>query len=197
MASTQFYPDKVTPKEAAFVEHFIESGNISQSVIKAGYGASSMRNASVQGNQLLKRPRISRYWQEKCAKLAVTDDKALISLGRALDAKKIIRNKDGERIDEEHDHAQQVGAAVHVLRIYGAFEADRSSGSNGGQNKGISLHFDGNDQDLELALRTGRTPKNVTPAETSACKLGKRTKHTSKTSEVQQLHTDNKGLTGA
>lgn len=57
----------LTPKQTAFVHHYVATHNASQAARQAGY---SPRTAGVQGYSLLKRPHIAAAIEEREAKLA-------------------------------------------------------------------------------------------------------------------------------
>lgn len=52
----------LTPKQLKFVQHYVDSGNATQSAINAGYAT---KNAGYTGSQLLKNPKIREAVQKK------------------------------------------------------------------------------------------------------------------------------------
>ena len=56
---------KLTVKQKAFADYYIELGNATESYIKAGYKASERKVAEVEGCKLLKNPKIDNYIKEK------------------------------------------------------------------------------------------------------------------------------------
>ena len=57
---------KLTPKQKAFAEYYIETGNATESAIKAGY---SRKTARVIGQENLLKPAIKSYIDEKMKEL--------------------------------------------------------------------------------------------------------------------------------
>lgn len=57
---------KLTPKQKAFAEYYIETGNATQSAVKAGY---SKKTARVIGQENLLKPAIKFYIDEKMKEL--------------------------------------------------------------------------------------------------------------------------------
>ncbi|WP_342399602.1 terminase small subunit [Weizmannia sp. FSL W8-0676] len=56
--------EKLTPKQKAFADYYIELGNATEAAIKAGY---SKKTAYSIGNENLKKPEIKKYIQERVA----------------------------------------------------------------------------------------------------------------------------------
>ena len=56
---------KLTVKQKAFADYYIELGNATEAYIKAGYKASERKVAEVEGCKLLKNPKIDNYIKEK------------------------------------------------------------------------------------------------------------------------------------
>ena len=54
--------DKLTPKQKAFADYYIETGNATESAIKAGY---SKKTARVIGQENLQKPAIKAYIEER------------------------------------------------------------------------------------------------------------------------------------
>lgn len=57
---------KLTPKQKAFADAYIETGNASESMRRAGY---SEKNVNVTGSQNLANPSVSSYIKERMAEL--------------------------------------------------------------------------------------------------------------------------------
>lgn len=57
---------KLTPKQKAFAEAYIETGNASEAMRRAGY---SEKNVNVTGSQNLANPSVSAYIKERMAEL--------------------------------------------------------------------------------------------------------------------------------
>ena len=56
---------KLTIKQKAFANYYIELGNATESYIKAGYKASERKVAEVEGCKLLKNPKIDNYIKKR------------------------------------------------------------------------------------------------------------------------------------
>ena len=56
---------KLTVKQKAFADFYIELGNATESYIKAGYKASERKVAEVEGCKLLKNPKIDNYIKKR------------------------------------------------------------------------------------------------------------------------------------
>ena len=56
---------KLTVKQKAFADYYIELGNATESYIKAGYNASERKVAEVEGCKLLKNPKIDNYIKKR------------------------------------------------------------------------------------------------------------------------------------
>lgn len=58
--------DKMTEKQKAFCDYYIETGNATEAAIKAGY---SKKTAKVIGSENLTKPYIKQYIDERLAKI--------------------------------------------------------------------------------------------------------------------------------
>ena len=56
---------KLTVKQKAFADYYIELGNATEAYIRAGYKARERKVAEVEGCKLLKNPKIDNYIKEK------------------------------------------------------------------------------------------------------------------------------------
>ena len=56
---------KLTVKQKAFADYYIELGNATESYIKAGYKVSERKVAEVEGCKLLKNPKIDNYIKKR------------------------------------------------------------------------------------------------------------------------------------
>ena len=56
---------KLTVKQKAFADYYIELGNATESYIKAGYKASERKVAEVEGCKLIKNPKIDNYIKKR------------------------------------------------------------------------------------------------------------------------------------
>lgn len=57
---------KLTPKQKAFADYYIETGNATEAAIKAGY---SKKTARVIGTENLTKPALKQYIDERLAKI--------------------------------------------------------------------------------------------------------------------------------
>jgi hypothetical protein len=68
--------NKLTPKQKAFADYYIETGNATEAAIKAGY---SKKTAYSIGNENLKKPEVKKYIEQRIAekeeKLIAKQDK--------------------------------------------------------------------------------------------------------------------------
>lgn len=55
---------KLSPKQKAFCDFYIETGNATQSYLKAGYKAKDENIAGVEGHKLLRNPKVQAYIEE-------------------------------------------------------------------------------------------------------------------------------------
>lgn len=84
---------KLTPKQKAFADYYIETGNITQSAIKAGY---SKKTARVTGQENLQKPAIKSYIDER---MAEKDAKRIASQDEVLEfLTKVLRGEVEEEI---------------------------------------------------------------------------------------------------
>ena len=56
---------KLTIKQKAFADYYIELGNATEAYIKAGYKASKRDIAEVEGCKLLRNPKVEAYLKER------------------------------------------------------------------------------------------------------------------------------------
>lgn len=69
-----------SPLQIKFIQEYLKTGNATQSVINAGYKNKSENAAAVQGNALLRKPKIKSYIEtNKKKSLAETQNKIQIS----------------------------------------------------------------------------------------------------------------------
>ena len=72
---------KLTVKQKAFADYYIELGNATESYIKAGYKASERKVAEVEGCKLLKKPKVQeylRYREEKIEENSIAKSKEIL-----------------------------------------------------------------------------------------------------------------------
>lgn len=61
---------KLTVKQQAFADYYIQFGNATQAYIEAGYKATTKGIAEVEGHKLLKNPKVAGYIEEKLQELS-------------------------------------------------------------------------------------------------------------------------------
>lgn len=84
---------KLTPKQKAFAEYYIETGNATESAIKAGY---SKKTARVIGQENLLKPALKSYIDEKMKEL---EDQRIAKADEVLKyLTRVIRGEETEQI---------------------------------------------------------------------------------------------------
>lgn len=84
---------ELTPKQKAFAEYYIETGNATEAAIKAGY---SKKTARVIGQENLTKPAIKTYIDEKMEQLA---DKRIAKAEEVLEyLTRVIRGEETEQV---------------------------------------------------------------------------------------------------
>lgn len=101
---------KLTPKQKAFADYYIETGNATQSAIKAGY---SKKTASETGYENLRKPHILEYIESK-----LEEHEFDVKL-RQKQALKYALDVLHEKETEEHAFAvgDESGSRVEVVRL--------------------------------------------------------------------------------
>jgi phage terminase small subunit len=61
--------NKLTPKQKAFADYYIETGNATIAYKKAGYSVKSDNAAAVEGSKLLRNPKVKKYIEERMKEL--------------------------------------------------------------------------------------------------------------------------------
>lgn len=85
--------NKLTPKQRAFADYYIETGNATEAAIKGGY---SKKTARVIGQENLTKPAIKTYIDEKMEKLA---DKRIAKAEEILEyLTRVIRGEETEQV---------------------------------------------------------------------------------------------------
>lgn len=79
---------KLTPKQKAFCDYYIETGNATEAYKRAGYSVKSDNAAGVEGHKLLKNPKIkahvSERMEQKDKERIASQDEVLERLTRVL-----------------------------------------------------------------------------------------------------------------
>lgn len=84
---------KLTPKQKAFAEYYIETGNATESAIKAGY---SKKTARVIGQENLLKPALKSYIDEKMKEL---EDKRIAKAEEVLEyLTRVLRGEETEQV---------------------------------------------------------------------------------------------------
>lgn len=84
---------ELTPKQKAFADYYIETGNATESAIKAGY---SKKTARVIGQENLTKPAIKTYIDERMEQLA---DKRIAKAEEVLEyLTRVIRGEETEQV---------------------------------------------------------------------------------------------------
>ena len=84
---------ELTPKQKAFADYYIETGNATEAAIKAGY---SKKTARVIGQENLTKPAIKTYIDEKMEQLA---DKRIAKAEEVLEyLTRVIRGEETEQV---------------------------------------------------------------------------------------------------
>ncbi|BFK81307.1 terminase small subunit [Clostridium baratii] len=84
---------KLTPKQKAFAEYYIETGNATESAIKAGY---SKKTARVIGQENLLKPALKSYIDEKMKEL---EDQRIAKADEVLKyLTRVIRGEETEQV---------------------------------------------------------------------------------------------------
>lgn len=103
--------DKLTPKQKAFADNYIISGNATEAAIKAGY---SKKSARFMGAENLTKPNISEYIQNRTApaeqKRIATGDEVMQFFTRVMNGEE----KDAFGLDASLD--TKIKAAVELAK---------------------------------------------------------------------------------
>lgn len=84
---------KLTPKQKAFAEYYIETGNATEAAIKAGY---SKKTARVIGQENLLKPALKSYIDEKMKEL---EDKRIAKAEEVLEyLTRVLRGEETEQV---------------------------------------------------------------------------------------------------
>ncbi|MDZ4991911.1 terminase small subunit [Clostridium perfringens] len=84
---------KLTPKQKAFAEYYIETGNATESAVRAGY---SKKTARVIGQENLLKPALKSYIDEKMKEL---EDKRIAKAEEVLEyLTRVLRGEETEQV---------------------------------------------------------------------------------------------------
>ncbi|KCB33767.1 terminase small subunit [Bordetella hinzii CA90 BAL1384] len=142
--------NKLTPKQARFVEEFLVDLNATQAAIRAGY---SEKTAYSIGNENLSKPEIAEAIQaaqaERAKRTEITQDMVLRELAKIgfSDIRKIVRwGKTELRVTDAGDDEGEVTEAYHGLALVSADEIDDNTAaaiseiSEGREGLKVKLH---------------------------------------------------------
>lgn len=125
---------KLTIKQQAFADYYIETGNATQSALKAGY---SKKTAYSIGNENLKKPEIMKYIKQRTEQIKsdrlVNLEDAMALLSDIANRKeveshsRVVDNLKGEVKKDvtyhyQPDIDQQTKALEHLVKIQGGFD---------------------------------------------------------------------------
>lgn len=122
---------KLTPKQQAFAEHYIELGNATQAAIQAGY---SKKTARVIGQENLLKPAIKSYIDERMKEIA---SKRIMGAQEALELltsiargelveQVVVSTLEGvETVEKIPDVRDRQRAAEELLKRYSISESDK------------------------------------------------------------------------
>ncbi|MGI1808864.1 terminase small subunit [Pediococcus pentosaceus] len=115
---------KLTPKQKKFADSYIESGNATQSAIKAGY---SRKTAKSVGSENLTKPDIKSYIEKKMKEVEshkIMDAKEAMELltriarGEEMETKVVATRFDVETVEVPSDNKTKMIAVKELLKRY-------------------------------------------------------------------------------
>ena len=115
---------KLTPKQKKFADNYIESGNATQSAIKAGY---SRKTAKSVGSENLTKPDIKSYIEKKMKEVEshkIMDAKEAMELltriarGEEMETKVVATRFDVETVEVPSDNKTKMIAVKELLKRY-------------------------------------------------------------------------------
>ena len=121
---------KLTPKQQKFADYYIETGNATESAIKAGY---SKKTARVIGQENLQKPAIKSYIDKRMKELA---DKRIMGMQEALELltsiargemteEVVVTFADGYRkVNKAPDIKERLKALEQILKRFAVSEND-------------------------------------------------------------------------
>ncbi|KGN00324.1 terminase small subunit [Clostridium botulinum] len=120
---------KLTPKQKAFADYYIQLGNATEAAIKAGY---SKRTARFIGNENLTKPYIKDYIEER---------NKTIESKRIADMKEVKEFWTNVLRDEEVETKDRLKASEYIAKTSGAF-LDKVEHSGNVSNE-VNITIDG------------------------------------------------------
>lgn len=121
---------KLTPKQQKFADYYIETGNATESAIKAGY---SKKTARVIGQENLQKPAIKSYIDKRMKELA---DKRIMGMQEALELltsiargemteEVVVTFADGyKKVNKTPDIKERLKALEQILKRFAVSESD-------------------------------------------------------------------------
>jgi phage terminase small subunit len=120
---------KLTLKQKAFADYYIQTGNATESAIKAGY---SKKTAGVIGDENLKKPYIKKYIEERLEQISsdrIADAKEVMEYltavmrGQTLSEIVVVEGcgdgcSEARRIDKAPDEKERIKAAELIGKRY-------------------------------------------------------------------------------
>jgi len=122
---------RLTPKQKAFADHYIELGNATQAAIKAGY---SKKTAAVIATENLTKPNIKAYIDEKMEEIsskrimgAVEAMELLTSIARAEEVEEVVLATESgvKKVKKIPDIRDRQRAAEELLKRYAVSQSDK------------------------------------------------------------------------
>jgi len=122
---------KLTPKQQAFADYYIETGNATQSALKAGYSKNTARSI---GAENLTKPNIKHYIDERMKEIA---SKRIMGATEALELltsiargeiveEVVVSTFDGvDKVEKIPDIRDRQRAAEEILKRYTVSDADK------------------------------------------------------------------------
>lgn len=116
---------KLTPKQKAFADYYIETGNASEAARKAGYRESSARQI---GTENLSKPSVSAYI---AARMAEIDSKRIASAEEVIEFySAVMRGEVKDSYGMDASLSDRLKAGENLMKRY-ALTADRDKGAMG------------------------------------------------------------------
>lgn len=110
----------LTPKQKAFADYFLQSGNVTEAARKAGY---SEKTAAVIGNENLKKPNVSAYIAERQQQI---DDSRIADAAEVLRFyTSVLRGEVKDQFDLDVSVADKMVAGRELMRRYERIEGQK------------------------------------------------------------------------
>ncbi len=148
----------LTALQQSFAVNLAQTGNVTRAYKDASPRRIKDTTAAVEGYKALRIPKVARYWRQLCQQARTTPDEALAAVGRSLRKEKVIRDEAGQEIEREIDAQAQLKAADMILRIHGAYAADKPQPQSSKSSVSKHLHLHGSEAVRAFVLATGRLP---------------------------------------